>query len=181
MLKFSLPLIFELIHPTLILNFSNCKLNSSLRWSWELNGRDAAGLARYNYSEWKRLAADGVYVPPPTIYTKLIYPLQFIKYNFVAEVIRYAWYQVWVRLVVAYAPYHKKAVIEGTSSFFWLHKTYSPVWELHQFFLHSKTKVMFWQLRILHTQGMYNHVALEQCFIEAIHIFLEEEQTKMGC
>ena len=75
--------------------------------------RDANSLARYNYNEWKRLSGDGVEIPPPTVYSRLIYPLQYVKYNFVPEVVRYAWYQVWIRLVAAYAPYHKKFVLEG--------------------------------------------------------------------
>lgn len=77
--------------------------------------RDDAGLARHDYREWQELSADGVEIPPPTLFTKLIYPLQFVKYNFVPEILRYVWYHVWIRLVAAYGPYHKKLVLEGLS------------------------------------------------------------------
>lgn len=63
--------------------------------------------------EWQKTTARDGNIQPQTILSTLWFVPMWMKYNAVPDILRYAWYMVWLQLKAAYHKYHAWAVLQG--------------------------------------------------------------------
>ena len=63
--------------------------------------------------EWQKTTARDGNIQPQTILSTLWFVPMWMKYNAVPDILRYAWYMVWLQLKAAYHKYHSWAVLQG--------------------------------------------------------------------
>ena len=66
--------------------------------------------------EWQKTTARDGNIKPQTVLSTLWFVPIWLKYNAVPDILRYAWYIVWVQIVAAYRRYHAWAVLQGVST-----------------------------------------------------------------
>ncbi len=67
--------------------------------------------------EWQKTTARDGNIKPQTILSTLWFVPIWLKYHAVPDILRYAWYMVWVKIVAAYRRYHTWAVLQGVAAF----------------------------------------------------------------
>ncbi len=63
--------------------------------------------------EWQKTTARDGTIKPQTILSTLWFVPIWLKYHAVPDILRYAWFIVWVQIVAAYRKYHTWAVLQG--------------------------------------------------------------------
>ena len=63
--------------------------------------------------EWQKTTARDGNIKPQTILSTLWYVPMWMKYHAVPDILRYAWYIVWLQIKAAYNKYHAWAVLQG--------------------------------------------------------------------
>ena len=63
--------------------------------------------------EWQKTTARDGTIQPQTVLSTMWYVPIWLKYHAVPDILRYAWYSVWVYIVAAYRRYHAWAVLQG--------------------------------------------------------------------
>lgn len=63
--------------------------------------------------EWQKTTARDGNIKPQTILSTLWFVPIWLKYHAVPDILRYAWYMVWLRIVATYKRYHTWAIVQG--------------------------------------------------------------------
>ena len=63
--------------------------------------------------EWQKTTARDGNINPQTILSTLWFVPIWLKYHAVPDILRYAWYMVWLRIVATYKRYHTWAIVQG--------------------------------------------------------------------
>ena len=66
--------------------------------------------------EWQKTTARDGNIKPQTVLSTLWFVPIWLKHQAVPDILRYAWYIVWVKIVAAYRRYHAWAVLQGVAA-----------------------------------------------------------------